>query len=172
MPRQFHMMIGPSASGKSTLARELAAPHHAIHLCPDEVRLILVGHQFYGPAEDMVWSHVKTTARIILPQRNLILDATNTTRGARAQWVRLLVEPDFAGVELIGHVLTTPEPVCRWRNHQYGHTPVPETVIARQFGQYVTPRMEEGFTRLIHYDEECIVIREESACTVSTTDAT
>ena len=106
MNKQLHLMIGISASGKSTLADRIAGtyyqPDTLVILCPDTFRLKLTGQAFYSPAEDMVWSHVKTAARVLLVQCHVLIDATSYTEASRQQWIRLAQQE---GCEVHGHWL-------------------------------------------------------------------
>ena len=78
------MTVGLPRSGKSTWAVSQTFPI----VNPDSIRLALHGQPFIGSAEPFVWAIAKcmVEALFIAGHRNVILDATNTTRQRRDQW--------------------------------------------------------------------------------------
>ena len=78
------MTVGLPRSGKSTWAISQTFPI----VNPDSIRLALHGQPFIGSAEPFVWAIAKcmVNALFIAGHRNVILDATNTTRQRRDQW--------------------------------------------------------------------------------------
>ena len=104
------IMVGLPQSGKSTGALRLRKAHGHTVLCPDEVRLALHGHEFYRPAELIVWGMVETMARALLAtDHDVIIDACNTSRKRRQQWIDLAISTNR---NLLAYVVSTPKEVC------------------------------------------------------------
>lgn len=139
------IMCGFPGSGKSTyLSENFSATSSEVILCPDDFRLVITGRQYHGPAEDIVWSHVKTTARVLLKRGyGVVIDATHLTITSRKQWIRLADEIDV-GVGCLWQKVT-PD-VARQRNgvRSDGHV-VPERVMNRMIRFFVEPTVQEGF---------------------------
>ena len=84
------LMVGIPGCGKSAYLKSMSNPSgggNPIILSPDEFRKEMTGHAFYAPAEDFVWGCVKTCARILARQFDLVIDATHLGVGSRAQWL-------------------------------------------------------------------------------------
>lgn len=82
------LMVGLPRSGKSTLARTLAADIGAPIVCPDEIRLALHGQRFSIEAEPWVWLIAETMVKALFGSghRQVIIDACNETPSRREQW--------------------------------------------------------------------------------------
>lgn len=80
----LHMTVGLPRSGKSTWAREQGWPI----VNPDSIRLAIHGTAYRAEVEPLVWATAKlmVAALFLAGHRNVILDATNTTRERRDQW--------------------------------------------------------------------------------------
>jgi predicted kinase len=82
------LMMGLPRSGKSTWIRE-NLPKGACVICPDEFRLALHGKPYIRTAEPTVWAMVRVAVTAAFAYHDVvILDATNTTRHRRDEWVR------------------------------------------------------------------------------------
>lgn len=79
------LTVGLPRSGKSTWAR--AQGHPVVN--PDALRLALHGQRFYAPAEPLVWAAARLMVRALFlaGHKTVILDATNTTRQRRDEWL-------------------------------------------------------------------------------------
>lgn len=107
------ILCGISGSGKSTWVSKNGQNY--VVLCPDDFRKVLTGQDFYGPAEEAVWSCVKTTARVLagMQNRDILIDATAVSVGQRSQWVRMAKE---LGVPVHCVMLDVPVEICKQRN--------------------------------------------------------
>lgn len=78
-------LVGLPRSGKSTWAKSQAWPI----VNPDAVRLAIHGQRFITEAEPFVWATVRAMVKaLFLAGHNIvILDATNTTRKRRDEWL-------------------------------------------------------------------------------------
>lgn len=131
-PLRCHLLIGPAASGKSTLAKVLAECTEATVLSPDVIRA-----ELYGDAADQgCWSEIEPLLHqrikdAVKAERPVIVDATNTQRTWRLAILQGLDLPE--PVQWIGWWLTTPLEQCLAWNRQRDRQ-VDEDVIRRQYG--------------------------------------
>ncbi len=141
------ILCGLPKSGKSTYAKKLQEDGWVV-VNPDTVRLQLHGQAFYPAAEPFVWAAVELMVRSLLASEHRVLvDATNTTKKRRAQWVKLAGE---FGLTLDAYVMDTPVEECHYRNDfiaKYGSDAVPREVIDRMATQW-EPVEEEGVRRI------------------------
>lgn len=79
------MLIGLPKSGKSTAAADLGIPI----VCPDAIRLALHGQRYVQRAERQVWTiaHAMVRALFHAGHRRVALDACNTSRRRRDEWI-------------------------------------------------------------------------------------
>jgi len=101
--KTLHVMVGLPRSGKTTKAIAMGLPI----VNPDSVRLALHGERFLSDAEPMVWTISKymVKALFIAGHNDIILDATNTTKKRRDEWISSKWETEFIHID-------TPESVC------------------------------------------------------------
>lgn len=152
MRLDLQITCGLPGSGKSTLAYKMARDFIVV-LCPDDFRKVITGKNFHGPAEEMVWSHVKIAARVLLQQGNSVLiDATAITPALRAQWINLAKELD-PEARIDCHVMLTPYSVCLERNKGRDRF-VPEFIMDKQREKFVLPTVDEGFGYICYMDAE------------------
>lgn len=150
MVKKLYLMSGLPGCGKSTFLEGLPYPPGII-ISPDEFRLVLTGQDYYAPAEDSVWSHVKTATRVLLKKYNVVIDATHLTIGSRAQWIKIAKS---MGIPICCYYVTTPLNVCLSRNSQRIRK-VPEEVIKKMHETMEPPDILEGFEWI-----ECIIMDE------------
>jgi predicted kinase len=136
------ILCGLPKSGKTTYAKTMRGEGWVV-VCPDTVRLALHGQPFAAHAEPFVWATVELMVRALLQDEHKVLvDATNTTRKRRAQWVRMAQE---FGLILDAYVMDTPVEECHYRNSflmTHGSGSVPSEVIDRMAEQWEP--VEEG----------------------------
>ena len=131
-PLRCHLLIGPAASGKSTLAKVLAECTNATVLSPDAIRA-----ELYGDAADQgCWSEIEPLLHqqlkdAVTAGRPVIVDATHTQRPWRLAILQGFDLPE--PVQWIGWWLTTPLEQCLAWNRQRDRQ-VDEDVIRRQHG--------------------------------------
>lgn len=134
------LVAGIPASGKSTFV-EKSVNEGFVVVCPDEIRKIVTGQDFYRPAEEFVWATVKTSVRFLLARHSVMVDATNLTIGSRKQWVEIAKE---IGVPIGCYWFDTPIEVCLERNEKRERK-VPVAVMENMESTKVFPTYEEGF---------------------------
>lgn len=149
-----HLLIGPPASGKTTIANLLAAELQAEVLSTDLIREELYGDPLIqGHWPDIAEAlHVRLKAKVAegLP---VIVDATHARRPWRLAMIQALELPQ--PVEWIGWWLTTPIENCLAWNRSRQRM-VPEPVI-HQFAAALAdpvfaPDRAEGLTALVDFD--------------------
>lgn len=144
MQRTLHLMCGLPGSGKSTAADWLAEREGAAIVCPDDIRVTLTGMPHCPGIENVVWQMAKDMTAAMLLRRPVIVDATNTTRRARARWLAIAKQ---VGVGVHCHAMDTPLATCKEQN-QRRENPAPESVIDRMDRQFEIPNIKEGFSRV------------------------
>lgn len=145
MKPTLHIMIGLSASGKSTKAKELAIKHNATVISSDAIR---------GEFGEVIDQSNNVEVFKIFHQRikdniskgiNVIADATNISMKSRRQIFETVKNIDC---EIIGYVMTKPVDKCI-EDNIYREYPVPHHVIQKQMMNYQIPFYEEGFDKII-----------------------
>ena len=159
-PVRCHLLIGPPASGKTTLAQKLAplltepGEPPALVLSTDRIRAEVFGDAaVQGPWPDIRERLLEELRQEVRAGRPVILDATHARRPWRLAFTQALELP--APVEWIGWWLHTPPAQCLAWN-QTRQRKVPEPVIRemaaalshKTFG----PSRAEGFAAVVGLD--------------------
>jgi predicted kinase len=153
MTATLHILVGKIASGKSTLAAELAQAPATVVLSEDEWLAAL-----YGPEMRSIEDFVRNSRRLrgvmgphilrlLHSGVSVVLDFQANTLPARA-WMKGLV--DDAGVAHLLHYLDVPDDICRARMHARNasgdHPFVPDDAQFDAITRYfAAPKPEEGF---------------------------
>ena len=155
-PLRCHLLIGPPASGKTTLARTLAplltAPDEppALVLSTDAIRAEVFGDAaVQGPWIDIQQRLQQRLIEAVAAGIPVIIDATHARRPWRLALTQALRLP--APVEWIGWWLYTPLPIClEWNRHR--ERQVPEAVIQEMAAALADPHFgpsrAEGFAAI------------------------
>jgi predicted kinase len=150
-PLRCHLLIGPPASGKTTLAGVLAQRTGAVVLSTDVVRQELFGDAaVQGPWRDieaLLHQRIRESVAAGVP---VIVDATHARRPWRLAITQALVLP--VPVEWIGWWLYTPLATClQW--NQTRRRLVPEPVIREMAAALADPvfgpSRAEGFAAIV-----------------------
>ncbi|MBO6772830.1 MAG: ATP-binding protein [Thalassospira sp.] len=116
----LHMLCGKIASGKSTLAAELARKPGTVLIAEDEWLSVLFGDQMHTVSDyvrasrklrDVMGPHV---SMLLLSGLSVVLDFPANTRALRG-WMRGIYEEVGAGHKL--HFLDLEEDICKQRLH-------------------------------------------------------
>lgn len=107
--------VGFPRSGKTTWARTQGHPI----VNPDSIRLSLHGQRFAVNAEPFVWAIAKVMVRSLFlsGHETVIVDATNTTRKRRDEWID-------DGWTTLFKVIETPSGECIRRARSVGDTDI------------------------------------------------
>lgn len=141
MTKMF-MMIGLPASGKSTLAEQIAKSEDAEIVSSDNIRKELYGDENIQGDNNKVFRILQE--RIInglKNNKNMIYDATNISYKTRIAFLQRLNKLE---VEKIAIMVATPYEDCLIRNSQRERK-VPEEVIKRMYNNFYVPQYFEGF---------------------------
>jgi predicted kinase len=156
----LYFICGKIASGKTTLARQLAAEHGAAIICEDEwlVRLEAKIESF----DDFV-IHARRLRAAVTPHvvqllrlgTSVVLDFPANTPNDRA-WLRSLFEAAHARHEL--HVIDAPDDLCKTRLRSRNESKpeglywgyVPEAIFDPVTRYLVPPAETEGFNVIRH----------------------
>lgn len=151
---KLYMMIGIPASGKSTIAKEIAKSEEAIIVSSDEIRNELLGDINDQTQNAKVFEEVERRLKINIKEgRNVIFDATNINYKKRRDWLNRF---NKYNVEKIGILVATPYEECLLRNSQRERK-VPEEVIKRMYFNFYIPQYYEGFDEIqIKYNSDHI----------------
>lgn len=159
----MHIICGKAASGKTTLARELAVQHAAVLFCEDEW-LTLLGADIVTLADYV--RHATRLRAALAPHAtqllrlgtSIVLDFAGNTPKDRA-WARAIFEA--AGAEHRLHVIEASDALCRARLRlrnatkpqglYYGE--VSEALFDAVTRHFVPPSDEENF-HVVRYQAE------------------
>jgi predicted kinase len=159
-PLRCHLLIGPPASGKSTLAHTLApllagpGDPPGVVISTDQLREEVFGDAaVQGPWEIIEPLLHERIAMAVAAGRPVIVDATHARRPWRQAITQTLDLP--APAEWIGWWLCTPLAICLERNRRRP-CQVSEEVIRELAGALADPEagpwLEEGFAALVRVD--------------------
>ena len=135
------ILVGISASGKSTQAKNLAIERNAIIVSSDAIRgeLSTVEDQSNNVEVFKIFHHRIKAG--LMNGYNVIADATNITIKSRRSIIESVKNIDC---DIVGIVIDKPIDRCIEDNINRPH-PVPEYVIRRQFNNFQMPTLNEGF---------------------------
>ena len=148
------IIVGISASGKSTKAKQLAEQYNAVIVSSDFIR---------AEFGDVIDQSNNKQVFITFNQRikdnlskgiNVIADATNITMKSRRSIIQNVSKIDC---NIIAYIMTKPVEQCI-EDNIYREYPVPHHVITKQMMNYQIPFYEEGFSEIIidDYKDEYI----------------
>lgn len=146
MAGSITLLCGFPGCGKTNYASIL--PQDYVIICPDDFRVVLTGHEYFAPAEDAVWSHVKIAARVFVHQgKHVTIDATHLTKGSRAQWIKIA---NSLNVPIYCTYINTPFETCLERNNARNRV-VPQDVMERMKENFDPPTQDEGFEQIYQF---------------------
>lgn len=146
MMNKLFMMIGIPASGKTSLAEQIANSEGAEIVSSDNIRKELYGDESIQGDSNKVFKTVEN--RIInglKNNKNMIYDATNINYKRRMAFLQKIRK---LKIEKIAIMVATPYEQCLIRNSQRERQ-VPEEVIKRMYYNFYVPQYFEGFN-VIH----------------------
>ena len=145
---RFYLLVGIPGSGKTTYARRYLA--QALRLSFDDLRLMLTGVPFHPDYEAMVISVGHAALGSLLARargwgRDVLLDATNTTRGRRRFYLGLAARHALPAVAVY---FDCPLEVALARDAARERR-VGEAVVRRFHAQSQPPTVAEGFAEVV-----------------------
>lgn len=142
MMNKLFMMIGIPASGKTSLAEQIAKSEGAEIVSSDNIRKELYGNENIQGDSNEVFKTVEN--RIInglKNNKNMIYDATNINYKRRMSFLQKIIK---LKIEKIAIMVATPYEQCLIRNSQRERQ-VPEEVIKRMYFNFYVPQYFEGW---------------------------
>lgn len=142
------VMCGLPASGKSTLAEDLAQALDCVVVSTDKMRAVLYGDEsIQGNGKDVFNLAYEQAELWGLRGDSVIFDATQVTKKARKQTLDRLSK--FFD-KCVCVFMNTPTSVCMERNEARVRI-VPRSVMRRMALQLQEPTLEEGFDQIKIY---------------------
>lgn len=138
---KLYMMVGLPASGKSTIAKQIAESEKAIVVSSDELRKELLGDINDQSQNARIFEEVEKRIKDGLQRGNVVYDACNINYKKRRAFLQRLNKME---VEKIAVLVATPYEECLERNAQRERK-VPEEVIKRMYYSFYIPQKYEGF---------------------------
>ena len=143
---KVYVMCGLPGSGKTTIARQIAADLDAVVISSDNIREELYGDESVQGNPSVVFDTLYSRAHAAIDDNlSVILDATNVKKRDRAR-----VFKEFPDNEIAAFVINTPVEVCKQRNGERERV-VPECVIDRMAKSFEMPTREEGFVKIYQH---------------------
>lgn len=142
---KLYVMIGLPASGKSTIAKEIAKQENAEIISTDELRKELLNDINSQENNNLIFTEAENRLKANIKNgKNVIFDATNINYKKRRH---LLNRFNKYNVEKIAILVATPYEECLERNAKRERK-VPEEVITRMYHNFYIPQYYEGFDNI------------------------
>lgn len=160
---KLYIMAGISASGKSTIAKELAEKENAVIVSSDSIRgeICECGVSDQSKNEEVFKIFHQRIRENLLNKKSVVADATNITIKSRKAIIECARGIDC---DIIAIVVAKPYEECIQDNvdHINRENPVPNGVIKKQMMNFQIPFYEEGFNKIkiIQFDNNKISIIE------------
>ena len=144
------IMVGPVASGKSTLANNIKNVYErngqkTIIVSSDQIRVDLYGDINDQTHNDEVFKEVRRRINNCIGKMNVIVDATSINVKSRIPLLDLVRKN--SDVRKIAMVMTTPLEQAKAQNHSRDRV-VPDWVLEKQAKQFEVPFYEEARGRI------------------------
>lgn len=139
---KLFMMIGIPASGKTSLAEQIANSEGAEIVSSDNIRKELYGDESIQGDSNKVFRILQDrVVKGLNANKNIIYDATNISYKTRMAFLQRIRKLE---VEKIAIMVATPYEQCLIRNSQRERQ-VPEEVIKRMYFNFYVPQYFEGW---------------------------
>jgi predicted kinase len=143
---KFIMMVGLPASGKTTLAKQLAKIENAVVLSSDDLRVEMYGDINHQDNNNELFDEMNKRANDLLSKgQNVIYDATNLNRKRRKHLINHLIKADEKIVYYLNNSLAT----IMYRNSMRKERIIPNEVIERMYKTLQIPVKNEGWNEVI-----------------------
>ena len=148
---KLYIMIGISASGKSTIAKQIAERDNCIIVSSDAIRgeICEGGVSDQSKNEEVFRIFHRRIKENLLKGNNVIADATNITIKSRKAIFDAVRKIDCYK---IGYLVVKNIEDCIKDNKNSDRVAVPDEVIYRQVGKFQIPFREEGYDNIVIED--------------------
>ncbi len=155
--------IGIPGSGKTTVLKDFAEKYNYIYICPDEIRMEMLGDAADQSKNSEVWAEAHQRMRDFLAQgQTVVFDATFTNANGRKNFLDLARQ---SGAEKIqGILFDTPLEIAQERNLSRERQ-VPEHAMQRMHNdlQKDKPSLEDGLDAIFTLNEYQDLVNVERA---------
>ena len=154
MQPELIIMCGLARSGKSTWIKKNKI--NQVVVSPDEIRHTIFNHQFFDPAEEMIWALSRIFARLLLQQGfSVIVDACSLNPESRRKWLMLKKHLDIK-CKVVW--VDTPLDKCLENNENpLDNRRVPIETLTSMDRYFIPPEQGESY-----YDFELIIVDNDS----------
>jgi predicted kinase len=143
---KFIMMVGLPASGKTTLAKQLAKTENAVVLSSDDLRVEMFGDVSHQEDNNEIFEEMnERTNELLSKGQNVIYDATNLNRKRRKHLINHVIKANKKIVYYLNESLET----VIYRNSSRKERIVPNEVIKRMYKTLQIPVKNEGWDDVI-----------------------
>ena len=145
------VMVGLSASGKSTVAENLAKKYDAVIISSDKIREELFNNVNDTEHNSQVFGELnKRLKNNLRSNKSVIVDATNLTIKSRKNVLSTANQVKNEGIEIhtIAYIMPKPYELCIKEDLERERS-VGENVIMLQLKKFQIPFYEEGFDEII-----------------------
>ena len=148
---KLYIMCGISASGKSTIAKQIAEKENCIIVSSDDIRSEICpgGVSDQSKNEEVFQIFHRRIKENLLKGNNVICDATNITIKSRRAIFNIVKD---INCEKIGYLVVKNIEDCIKDNKNSDRVAVPDEVIYRQVKKFQIPFREEGYNNIIIED--------------------
>ena len=145
---KLYIMCGISASGKSTIAKQIAEKENCIIVSSDDIRSEICpgGVSDQSKNEEVFQIFHRRIKENLLKGNNVICDATNITIKSRRAIFNVVKDIDC---EKIGYIVVKKIEDCIKNNKNSDRVAVPDEVIYKQVKKFQIPFYNEGFDKII-----------------------
>ena len=143
---KLYIMVGLPASGKSTIAKEIAKKENAVIVSTDNLRQELLNDINSQDNNEIIFKEAEKRLKEHLnANRDVIFDATNINYKKRKAFLqRMRSSKSFKAIAIL---VATPYEECLIRNAKRERK-VPEEVIKRMYYSFHIPQHYEGFDEI------------------------
>ena len=143
---KFIMLCGLPASGKTTLAKQLAKTENAVVLSSDDLRVEMFGDVSHQEDNNEIFEEMnERTNELLSKGQNVIYDATNLNRKRRKHLINYVIKANEKIVYYLNNSLTT----ILYRNSIRKERIVPNKIIERMYKTLQIPVKNEGWDDVI-----------------------
>ena len=152
------IMVGLPASGKSSIARNLANKYDAIIVSSDAIRKEILGDENEQKYQDKVFGTFHYRIKSLLKKnKNIIVDAINVKRSDRKKLLKNIKDIDCFK---IAYIVAKPIEQCLIDNANRERV-VPQHAYIKMIDCFLLPTFEEGFQKIAYHPnkehlEECL----------------
>lgn len=155
------MGIGIPGSGKTTVLKKFANDYNYSYICPDDIRLELLGNTKDQSKNKEVWAEsYNRLEQNLKEEKTVVFDATFASAQTRENCINLARK--YGAEKIQGIYIDSPLEIAKNRNSNREHA-VPEHVLERMHKSLSSdsPELQEGFDSIFTLNEYHKLIKSE-----------